>query len=213
MRVIWGAFGLIIVGYWLAFRPLSAARPGLRLRGGRSSGRLAAPSTPALAAHFNKNSNLAWAFDTWFLNLFPRIAHSPTMAADTATLSFIPTLGTMILGLIAGRWLRAGLARQRAAEASCRSPDWSGSSLGLLLHYTGICPLVKRIWTPGWTHLQRGCCFLLLAGFYYLVDHASRGSEPVFPLRGDRDELDRHLRHSSPDRRFCHRVVEGSFWS
>ena len=23
-------------------------------------------------AHFNKNSNLSWAFDTWFLNLFPR---------------------------------------------------------------------------------------------------------------------------------------------
>ena len=24
------------------------------------------------AAHWDKNSNLAWAFDTWFLNLFPR---------------------------------------------------------------------------------------------------------------------------------------------
>ena len=23
-------------------------------------------------AHFNKNSNLSWAFDVWFLNLFPR---------------------------------------------------------------------------------------------------------------------------------------------
>ena len=25
-------------------------------------------------AHFNKNSNLSWAFDVWFLNLFPREA-------------------------------------------------------------------------------------------------------------------------------------------
>ena len=23
-------------------------------------------------SHFNKNSNLSWRFDVWFLNLFPR---------------------------------------------------------------------------------------------------------------------------------------------
>ena len=54
------------------------------------------------AAHWNKNSNLAWAFDTWFLNLFPRHEPFAFNAGGYATLSFIPTLGTMILGLIAG---------------------------------------------------------------------------------------------------------------
>lgn len=54
------------------------------------------------AAHWNKNSNLAWAFDTWFLNVFPRSQPFGFNGGGYATLSFIPTLGTMILGLIAG---------------------------------------------------------------------------------------------------------------
>ena len=59
-----------------------------------------------LAAHWNKNANLGHDFDVWFLNLFPR--QHPFVANDGGylTLSFIPTLGTMILGLIAGGWLR-----------------------------------------------------------------------------------------------------------
>jgi predicted acyltransferase len=133
-----------------------------------------------LAAHFNKNSNLAWAFDTWFLNLFPRVAPFTHNGGGYATLSFIPTLGTMILGLVAGRWLRSG---QPARELLKRFllAGVVGIALGLLLHYTGVCPLVKRIWTPAWTLFSGGCCFLLLAGFYYLVDQ--RGwRRPVFPL-------------------------------
>ena len=35
------------------------------------------------AAHWNKNSNPAWAFDTWFLNLFPRESRSSSTAAAT----------------------------------------------------------------------------------------------------------------------------------
>ncbi|MSU47645.1 MAG: hypothetical protein EXS37_00860 [Opitutus sp.] len=59
-----------------------------------------------LAAHWQKNSNLAWAFDTWWMNLFPREKPFLFNSGGYATLSFIPTLGTMILGLIAGNVLR-----------------------------------------------------------------------------------------------------------
>ena len=53
-------------------RPLSGSRP--------ASFDFTAVGVPAdwphhpagFAAHWDKNSNLAWAFDTWFLNLFPR---------------------------------------------------------------------------------------------------------------------------------------------
>ena len=84
-----------------------------------------------LAAHWNKNSNLAWAFDTWFLNLFPRAKPFLFNGGGYATLSFIPTLGTMILGLIAGGWLKHKPAHKPAArargpahqpEASARAP-------------------------------------------------------------------------------------------
>ncbi|MFB0907722.1 MAG: DUF5009 domain-containing protein, partial [Spirosomataceae bacterium] len=39
------------------------------------------------AAHWNKNSNLAWAFDTWFLNLFPRGSFFTHNGGGYATLS------------------------------------------------------------------------------------------------------------------------------
>ena len=70
------------------------------------------------------NSNLAWAFDTWFLNLFPR--EKPFLYNDGAwsTLSFIPTLGTMILGLLAGGVLRDERALVlRPGCASSSPPD------------------------------------------------------------------------------------------
>ena len=56
------------------------------------------------AAHWNKNSNLGQAFDVWFLNLFPRTSHFAYNSGGYLTLSFIPTLGTMVLGVIGGRW-------------------------------------------------------------------------------------------------------------
>jgi predicted acyltransferase len=37
--------------------------------------------------------------------------------------------------------------------------------LGLALHFAGVNPVVKRIWTPAWTLFSGGLCFLFLAGF------------------------------------------------
>jgi len=51
-----------------------------------------------VCAHWNKNSNLAWAFDTWFLNLFRVKKPFAYNGGGYATLSFIPTLATMMLG-------------------------------------------------------------------------------------------------------------------
>jgi predicted acyltransferase len=45
-----------------------------------------------------------------------------------------------------------------------------GIGAGLLLHYTGICPVVKRIWTPAWTLFSGGICFLFLAAFSWIID-------------------------------------------
>jgi heparan-alpha-glucosaminide N-acetyltransferase len=48
----------------------------------------------------------------------------------------------------------------------------SGACLGvgLALDHFGICPSVKRIWTPSWVLVSGGWCFLLLAGFFLLND-------------------------------------------
>jgi predicted acyltransferase len=45
-----------------------------------------------------------------------------------------------------------------------------GIALGTLLHVLGICPIVKRIWTPSWTLFSAGWVMLFLAAYYYLID-------------------------------------------
>jgi heparan-alpha-glucosaminide N-acetyltransferase len=64
---------------------------------------------------------------------------------------------------VAGRWLRASspeIPYRRFLIAGL-----VGLAAGTALHYSGICPVVKRIWTPSWTLFSGGLCFLLLAGF------------------------------------------------
>jgi predicted acyltransferase len=46
----------------------------------------------------------------------------------------------------------------------------------------GICPIVKRIWTLAWVLFSGGWCFVLLAGFYLVLDMAGLKAW-AFPLR------------------------------
>ncbi len=34
----------------------------------------------------------------------------------------------------------------------------------------GVCPVVKRIWTPSWVLFSGGWCCVLMAGFYVVID-------------------------------------------
>ena len=172
-RVWLVALIVILVGYWLAF--------ALYPRPDASFDYAAAGVTPdwehnlqGFAAHWNKNTNLAWAFDRWFLNLLPRESPFLNNGGGYATLSFIPTLGTMIIGLFAGNVLK-----DPATTASRKINFFviTGVALiltGVMLQLTGINPVVKRIWTPAWTILSGGICFLLLAFFYSTVDAANK---------------------------------------
>ncbi|HEX6804673.1 MAG TPA: DUF5009 domain-containing protein [Terriglobales bacterium] len=120
-------------------------------------------------SHFNKNSNLSWAFDVWFLNLFPR--EHPFIFNDGgwSTLSFIPTLATMILGLLTGEWLKG----DRLKAQKLRGLVIAGVGLvllGLTCQWLGICPIVKRVWTSSYTLYSGGLVVLLLAVFYALIE-------------------------------------------
>jgi heparan-alpha-glucosaminide N-acetyltransferase len=121
------------------------------------------------AAHWDKNSNLAWAFDTWFLNLFPRARPFANNGGGYATLSFIPTLATMILGLLAGGTLRRAGSGWAKVLWLCAAGA-IGLGVGWGLGELGICPVVKRIWTPSWVLFSGGWCFLFLGGFYAVLD-------------------------------------------
>ena len=178
-RVQWAALSIILAGYWAAWALYPAPGPDFNW---------AAVGVPAdwphhlsgFAAHWDKNSNLGQAFDAWFLNLFPRKEPFLYNGGGYLTLSFIPTLGTMIFGLMAGQWLRwegQGIERVRRlvlVGAICIAG-------GCLLHFTGINPIVKRIWTPAWTIFSAGWAFLFMAGFYWIIDLRGRKGW-AFPL-------------------------------
>jgi heparan-alpha-glucosaminide N-acetyltransferase len=186
-RMVWTALALILGGYWLAWALYPVAGPGYDF---------AAVGVPAdwthhangFAAHWNKNANLGHAFDTWFLNLFPRPSTFIANRGGYLTLSFIPTLGTMLLGLIAGRALRdAAATTPRGSDAPVIPMRWlllTGAALiagGVVLHVAGLNPIVKRIWTPSWTLFSGGLCYLLLAGFSWIID-VKRYRRWAFPL-------------------------------
>ena len=163
----WISLGVILFGYWLAWALCPVAGAGFDWQ---------SVGVPAdwthhyngFMAHWNKSANLGNVFDQWFLNLFPRTTPFVYNEGGYLTLSFIPTLGTMILGLIAGRWLRA--VAPKIPFKKLLLAGVGGIAAGLLLHWSGVCPVVKRIWTPSWTLFSGGICFLTLAAFAWIIE-------------------------------------------
>jgi len=179
-RWTWWALGAILSGYWLAWALYPVAGPGFDWSSvGVTAAWHAQHNYTGFLAHWNKNYNLGNTFDQWFLNLFPREHPFVFNEGGYLTLSFIPTLGTMILGLVAGRWLRA--AAPKIPMRRLLLAGLGGVAAGLLLHFTHVCPVVKRIWTPAWTLFSGGLCFWFLAAFSWIID-VKRYRKWAYPL-------------------------------
>ena len=167
-RVQVATFVVILVAFWAAFVAYPLPPAGFDY---------ASVGVPAdwphlytgFLAHFNKNSNLSWAFDVWFLNLFPRESPFLYNKGGWSTLSFIPTLATMMLGLWAGRYLM----QPRAAREQVRGLVIAGLALalaGLVLQWLHLVPIVKRIWTSSYTLYSGGLVLLMLAAFHATIE-------------------------------------------
>ena len=168
LRVQVATFVVILVGFWAAFVAYPVPPAGFDY---------ASVGVPTywqhlytgFLAHFNKNSNLSWAFDVWFLNLFPRQSPFLYNKGGWSTLSFIPTLATMMLGLWAGRYLM----QPRAAREQVRGLVIAGLALalaGLVLQWLHVVPIVKRIWTSSYTLYSGGLVLLMLAVFHAAIE-------------------------------------------
>jgi heparan-alpha-glucosaminide N-acetyltransferase len=170
---------VILIAFWGAFALYPAPGPNF------DYARVGVPPNwehnyTGFLSHFNKNSNLSWAFDVWFLNLFPREQPFVYNEGGWSTLSFIPTLATMIFGLITGEWLKGG----KSKAEKLRGLVIAGAALvlsGLLFQWAGICPIVKRVWTSSYTLYSGGLIVLMLAGYYALIDWKERRAW-AFPL-------------------------------
>ena len=168
VRVQWAAAVAILVLYWGAFAlypvpPVSFDTTTVGVPADWPH------QLQGFEAHWNKNTNLAARVDQWFLNLFPRESPFVFNRGGYNTLNFVPSLATMIFGLLAGGLMRSG----RSARDKLRLLLFYGAAgiaIGWLLHVLGVNPLVKRIWTPSWAIFSAGWAAIFLAFFYYVID-------------------------------------------
>ena len=187
-----GATAVILVGYWLWFAlyPLPPA--------GFDYGSVGLPKDwtyqTGFFAHWEKHTNAAAEFDRWLLNLFPAY-HGKAFVLNKEgypTLNFIPSMATMIFGLLAGELLRG-------SKSAVAKFNWLvGAGLvclvvGLIAGWT-VCPIVKRIWTPSFAVYSAGWVLWMLAAFYAVCD-LKGWKKLVFPADRGGHELHRHLPH------------------
>ena len=167
-RTQWASAAAILVATWAAFALYPAPPAGFDFT------TVGVPNDwphhlTGFAAHWDKNTNLANRADQWFLNLFPREHPFVFNKGGYTTLNFVPSLATMIFGLLAGGLLR-GAAPDREKVRRLVIYGAAGVALGTALHYAGVCPLVKRIWTPSWAVFSAGWSALFLAFYYWAID-------------------------------------------
>jgi heparan-alpha-glucosaminide N-acetyltransferase len=160
---------LILVGHWAMFAAYPVPPEGFDYQAVGVPADW--PHLQGFEAHWDKNTNIAADIDRIVVNWF---RHEMMFLYDNGgytTLNFIPSLATMIFGLLTGRLLRRECsARSKllcllAAGVFCLV---GGASLANL----GVCPLVKRLWTPSWTIYSTGWVLILFAAFYGVIDFA-----------------------------------------
>jgi heparan-alpha-glucosaminide N-acetyltransferase len=162
------AAGVILFAYWQAFALYPTPRAGFDWK---------AVGVPAnwghhyvgFAAHWEKSANVAWRFDKSFLNLFPRERPWNFSEGGYQTLNFIPSLATMIFGLLAGELLRGPRAAGRKV-LTLLIAGAIGLIIGWALDVSHVCPMVKRIWTPSWAIFSGGWACIALAALYAVID-------------------------------------------
>jgi len=183
-RVAWASMAILLVGYWAVFARHPLPGPDFNWAAhGVPPQWAAAPADfirDGFPGHWNMNSNFAADFDLWFLSSFPRTDAFAFNPGGYTTLNFIPTLGTMIMGLRGGITLLSPIPTKHKI-AWLAAAGSIAISLAIVLDATGACPIIKRIWTPSWTLLSGGIAFLSLAAFHLVCD-VMEIKTPFLPL-------------------------------
>jgi predicted acyltransferase len=164
------AAGGLLAGTWLMYVTyptkgidLTAGAPEFDITAGWAQKNLA-----GLDPAWHKSSNVGRAVDLRLLNLFPRDEPYEFNDGGYQTINFIPSLATMIFGLMCGELLRSNRTA-RAKVLLLVVGGIGGIAAGLVWHWQGV-PLVKRIWTPSWALFSSGLCSLILAILFTVID-------------------------------------------
>lgn len=174
--------GALLAGTWLLYvtYPGAGIDPATGAAGVGVSQEWAAAHLANLPDAWHKNANIGHALDLWLLNLLPQAQPFTFSRGGYQTINFVPSLATMILGLMCGELLRGRRTPEQKFKTLCIA-GIAGIIAGQLLEWLGVCPLVKRIWTPSWAIYSTGWCCLLLAGLFGVIDLKGR-RRWAFPL-------------------------------
>jgi predicted acyltransferase len=155
----------LLMCYWLWFAVNSPPRPDFPLAsiGATAQDMLPHPFTP-----WSKHINAAADLDRLLLNALPRKELFAFNPGGYQTFNFIPSIATMVFGLLCGRLLRgprsdwAKVGRLVLSGVLLTAAGWAAGEY--------LCPLVKRIWTPSWVLFSGGIVILMLSAFYVAIE-------------------------------------------
>lgn len=143
--------GGLLVGYWLLMTVVPV--PGVGY------------------ANLEPTTSLAAWLDRTILT--PAHVYKPAKVWDPeGLLSTLPALGTGILGLLAGTWLRSN--RPAANKVAWLFTAGCGLTLGGLI-WGSFFPINKALWTSSYVLLAGGLAMLGLALCYWLIDVSPAG--------------------------------------
>ena len=198
-KIQMAAFCLILVGYWafFAMSPLPDKETDLAAVGVIEGAPDYELQYTGFEAHWNKNTNIAHTFDLWFMNLFPQnqkgkgyvtvgkgkdsagkeydIREYKYNSGGYQVLNFIPSIATMLLGMMAGTLLYThAIGKDNSTGMQIATKLFIAGVVCILLgkglELAGVCPIVKIIWTPSWTLFSGGICLLILTSLYMVID-------------------------------------------
>ncbi|MHC4165363.1 MAG: acyltransferase family protein [Planctomycetota bacterium] len=165
------AAAAILIGTWLLY----VVYPGTGFDAATGdpnvgvTGEWAQEHLPNVGKSWHKNANVGHAADLWLLNRFPMEEPFEFNRGGYPTINFIPAIATMLFGLMCGELLRLDRSGRSKIKILFIA-GLCGVALGQLLHLSGVCPIIKRIWTPSWALFSTGWCCLILATLYGIVD-------------------------------------------
>jgi len=160
------AFIVILAGYWGFFYNYAPPQ-------NYDYAAVGATEASILEGQFepwSKNANAGYQVDLWLLNQFPRpkgeeFEYNP---GGYLTLNFVPSIGTILLGVFCGQLLRG---EKRWWQKFLLLVIGGAVCMGLAIAASMYaCPIVKRIWTPSWVLFSGAWVIWALAVFYLVLD-------------------------------------------
>src|SRR5262249_4507884 len=118
VRLQTAAAAAILLGTWLLYMlyPGSGINPAAGFPAPGVSHQWAQDHLQGIGPAWHKNANVGHALDRWLLNRLPGPRHFDHNRGGYQTLNFLPSLATMLFGLMCGELLRSGRSAARKLQ-------------------------------------------------------------------------------------------------